>query len=197
MNRSQKLIKQVYEMSPQLIPDIDRISLGKHATALYHANRKAYVETDIKGLLFKGDTQNGVYIFVHNDEVEYYVQYKSVSYQKLLAGRMIRQVLVVRNKASVFSAGIAKHVFFDKLLSIYGTLVTDTQQTSDGHAFWQYTVKEALENPANFTVVLLDRRASPNKAISIRTMDELDAYRNIIWGNDKSFQQMLIAISKK
>lgn len=139
-----------------------------------------------------GDNNNGYYYLMVDDEIVYFVRYRKI---KANGNSFGRQVLVARRKDSLEASKVAAHVFFSYLLPRFGALMSDTQQTRHGKAFWTFVLSEAFMK--NLHVYCLDRRSTPNtlQLISDRRVLQKD-YASIIWGTDEGHLRTHAVISK-
>jgi len=144
------------------------------------------------GELFSvGDNTNGYYYLKVDDEIIYFVRYRKV---KANGNSFGRQVLVARKRSNVLSTGVALHVFYKYLLPRFGALISDTQQTQHGKAFWDYAIAEAFKKP--LLVYFLDRRSTPNRALPLVSPKDVDKHSKEIWGTDDGHLRTHVVISK-
>lgn len=195
MNNFERVLGILQEMSPKNIEPLDSEHFKEESRKYYDNNKSKFKPTNTKYLLKSGDNNNGYYMLVVDGVVEYFANYKSKSYQSLLKGRMIRQVLVQRNEFSIDSANIPKKVFFDYLLPTFGTIVTDEEQTNDGKKFWLHATSEALDQPEKYTVYILNK--NKGKTTKIEDNDHFKTLTDNIWGDTDCFKNIWIAISLK
>lgn len=150
--------------------------------------------------LFKyGDKFEGAYFLVHGSDenplIIYLVRYSRVSIKKGLLNtkNALRQVLVWRreNAPSSGSANVARRVFFDYLLPEFGALVTDTQQTARGKAFWDYALLWALEKGLVVSVI----NTRQQKSQIVHSVEELESLNPAVWGKQFWFRDVIAAIS--
>jgi len=193
MNNFDRVLGILQEMSPKNIESLDADHFRKESQSYYDNNKSKFKPTNTKYLLKSGDDHNGYYMLVVDGVVEYFANYKSKSYQSLLKGRMIRQVLVQRNHFSIDSANIPKKVFFDYLLPTFGTIVTDEEQTADGKKFWLHATSEALDNPDKYTVYVLNK--TKGQTIEIVDHEHFKSLTDSIWGDTENFKNIWVAIS--
>lgn len=194
MNNFEKTLLMLEEMSPQLIAPLDTSVHQKEITSYYNANKSKFLPTNTEYLYKSGNDHNGYYIFIKDDTIDYFVKYKAISYQNILNGRMLRQVLVERFGHTIFSAGIPKEVFFDYLLPTFGSIITDTQQTVDGKKFWENAIHYALKNLNKYSIYVVDKKSSSHIAIKINSLKEFGVLVEHIWGTNECFKYMLVVI---
>ena len=108
--------------------------------------------------------------------------------------RRATQVLVWRssdfNHSSVLR-DLPKSVFFDYLLKCYFVVVSDSQQTIDGSRFWGYCLTRALaSNLYVYHYNFIQGNLSP-----ISTKEQLDTYKDAMWGNEPHHEEQLAVIS--
>jgi hypothetical protein len=195
MNNITKTLEVLNEMSPQNISPLDHNRYESASNTYFNQNKSKFKTTNTEYLYKSGDNNNGYYMLVVDNYVEYFVKYESKSYQSLLAGRMIKQLLVQRNLFSSYSAQIPKIVFFEYLLPTFGTIITDTKQTPDGKKFWVNAVMDALKDPSKYSVYVLNK--NKGETTEITSPKEFHQSTNKIWGDDNCFQHVLLAISLK
>jgi len=139
-----------------------------------------------------GDFGSGYVVLARGSDVLYFVRYEKIRHNALPLGR---QVLVWRNKDDPATVKFARTVFFNYLLPKFTALVSDTLQTTNGKAFWQYSIDKALAEDKY--VYFLDRRSSPNRLIRLIDYPELVKYSSEIWGTDEGHKRTFAVISLK
>ena len=181
-----------------LIPDIDSGKISswfKELDTLLSKKSPKFLEhyPDANGgeLFSVGDNTNGYYYLKADDSIIYFVRYRSV---KANGNSFGRQVLVARQRSNILSTGVALHVFFKYLLPRFGALVSDTQQTQHGKAFWDYAIASAFKR--SFIVYFLDRRSTPNRLIQMSTPKDVNQNSKEIWGTDQGHLRTHVVISK-
>lgn len=140
-----------------------------------------------------GDNENGWYVLWHpvDEEVLYFVQYKSVRHAGIKFGR---QILVYRQAGAKYR-GIVERVFFDYLLPRFKALISDQDQTVWGRRMWVYLADEAFGKGLH--VYLMDRRGSGTKTTELKNMPELRAAAPTIWSGTAPRDRMtLLVISR-
>lgn len=178
---------------PMLIEPLDTVELQKDSQDYWNKNKSKFKPTDTENLYKSGDDHNGYFMFVVNDEVEYFVKFKDV--RNIVGQKVTRQVLVHRNKSSFLSAGIPKIVFFDYLIPMFGGIVTDTQQTYNGKRFWEGVTMDALQHPEKYDVYIY--KQNTKETVKIHSRYEMDQNVKNIWGDSRLFEYILIAIIQK
>jgi hypothetical protein len=125
--------------------------------------------------------------------IVYYMQYK-LAFHKFIGRQCAQQIAVWRDNADPFSSGIAKHLFFNYLLTNYKTVITDSMQTPDGQRFWDNRVVEALQQKLYvYYVNLLPVR-------EITQIRDFLEYRQLklnkqIWGDEQKHQARRIIVT--
>lgn len=178
---------------PMLIDPLDSSDLQKESQEYWNKNKSRFKPTDTEYLYKSGDDHNGYFMFVVNDEVEYFVKFKDV--RNIIDQKVTRQVLVHRNKSGVLSAGIPKIVFFDYLIPMFGGIVTDTQQTYNGKRFWEGVATDALKQPNKYDVYIVNR--SSKEIVKLTNQKHFNDNVKNIWGDSRLFEYILIAIIQK
>lgn len=182
--------------TPQLIPDF---TPGAEKSWIKHLNKKLEGKSPVaeyKGadVYDVGDTQNRYIVLKKDGGILYFVSAKQIKLGKLRFGR---QVLVWRNydlTSSYAATGFAHHVFFDILLKEYGKLITDTQQTSRGKAFWFYAIDKAFDKNAN--VYYFDTTKQPLHLEKLTGTTDLARLEPEAWGTDAKHKLKFFIISK-
>ena len=118
----------------------------------------------------------------------YFVRYRKID----LAGfpQAARQVLVWRNSADTANVGIAKHVFWKYLFKRFHVLVSDSQQSDKGKAFWQYQVHYALQNGHTVELVNSNDRTS----VKLTSLTDLEDLEEKVWDPRDWFKRILLVI---
>lgn len=95
-------------------------------------------------LFLTGDKFNG-YIALYVDEIDllgYVIKYRAG--KSALVGKTITQVALWRRGGGTLHVpGITRRVFFDHLLKIWPTIMSDGQQTPSDEEFWRSRMAEA------------------------------------------------------
>jgi hypothetical protein len=144
-----------------------------------------------------GDLKSGVYFSAVNEiTIGYFAKYSNVLMDKTLSPstQTIRQVLIksYRDVGGSATTGIGKMIFWDYLFPQYNCIVSDSQQTTDGVAFWNYRIQEAFGK--NLVVRLANTNDKTYKDVT--NYSELSDLNNDIWGPSKWFQRVIIMIMK-
>lgn len=131
------------------------------------------------------------YYFVYSDKVDYFVRVRKVDLGQY--GRPSRQVLVWRDKKSLnqHTVKVASHVFWD-ILYPTTNLVSDSQQTDEGRAFWQYAIHHALETGQWVDLI----NTADWSHVTIDSKEYLDASIPKAWGTSSFFQRYVFLIHK-
>lgn len=181
-----------------LIPDLDSGKVSswfKELATLLSKKTPKFLEhyPDANGgeLFSVGDDTNGYYYLKVDDDLIYFVRYRRV---KANGNSFGRQVLVARKRSNILSTGVALHVFYKYLLPRFGALVSDTQQTQHGKAFWDYAIAAAFKRA--ILVYFLDRRATPNRVLRMSTPKDVDLNSKEIWGTEQGHLRTHVVISK-
>lgn len=133
----------------------------------------------------------GYYFLERNSSVIYFVHYKMIKGGGLRFGR---QILVWRDSADIAASGFAKHIFWERLLPRFKALISDTQQTPNGKAFWGYMIDEAFSRGT--PVYFYDRSSNPNRLIQIEDLTKLRQHDQEIWGTSNRHLQTHAVISE-
>ena len=181
-----------------LIPDIDSAKVSswfKELTSLLAKRNPKFLAhyPDASGgeLLTVGDDTNGYYYLKVDDDIVYFVRYRRV---KANGNAFGRQILVARKRSNILSTGVALHVFYSYLLPRFGALMSDTQQTQHGKAFWDYAIAAAFKR--SILVYFLDRRSTPNKVVLLSTPKDVDLNSKEIWGTGQGHLRTHVVLSK-
>ena len=183
------------EQSTKLISDIDTDRIEQWFTELLSIMSKKkpkLIGPYRTGQLYHtGDISNGYYYLMEGDEVVYFVRYRKITGG---GNRFGRQVLVANRKGSLASVGVAMHVFYTHLLPKFKALITDTQQTLNGRAFWGYALDKAYETGKH--VYFYDRRSTPNTLTLLETENDLAKVYTKIWGTTEGHLRTHAVISE-
>jgi hypothetical protein len=179
----------------RIIPDLDSSRFEEISQDLLKSKNSKMVHEFFDSKLYStGDDSNGYYFLVSNrsGRVVYFVRYRLVQSNGMKFGR---QVLVWRTKntqGTISVSGLAKKVFNSYLLPRFGRLITDTQQTENGRAFWEFMLNEAFDN--NTPVYVLDKRSSPNRLYRSTRESFVKDY-DIVYGDSQPFERTHFVIS--
>ncbi|RAW93953.1 MULTISPECIES: hypothetical protein [unclassified Photorhabdus] len=109
--------------------------------------------------------------------------------------RPVTQILVWRIRTPQHRAALrdlAGRVFFDYLIEWYNVIVSDMNQTTDGMAFWQDRMYDALTY--NMYVYAYDMITCELR--KILTQDDVSRQEMWLWGDPEHYQNRLAIISK-
>lgn len=109
-----------------------------------------------------------------------------------LLGRYVTQVGVWRHDTAP-ATGVAKHVFFKYLLPMFGTIISDTDQTMEGRRFWSDRIVDALRNKFYVYAYFV----SANKLVSLKYESDYAKIVNRVYGDAKKYQLIRLVISNK
>jgi len=133
----------------------------------------------------------------HSDEqqpkVAYVMKYKLV-FHRFVGKQCAQQIIVWSNTKDPNTVNLAKDIFFNHLLANYKTVITDSNQTSDGQRFWDRRIVEALQqNLFVYYINLLPTR----EIVPITDYKQFQQLSNDkeIWGNDPKHQARRIIIT--
>jgi hypothetical protein len=182
------------ETATRLIADISSERLENGAQALLRKKGTLLHEFFDAYLYTTGDDGIGYYYLVskRTGRVVYFVRYRLVKANDMRFGR---QVLVWRTKdthGTLSASGLAKKVFNNYLLPRFGRLITDTQQTLNGKAFWEFMINEAFDN-GKF-VYVLDRRSQPNRLWRSKP-ETINQDYDTVYGTNSAFEHTHFVIS--
>jgi len=137
--------------------------------------------------------QKIILINKQRQEINYVVQYDIKTFSALKQDA-IQQIKVFRLKGSEYIDGLAKDIFFNKLLPKYGLMITDALQTEDGERFWFDRIRDALN--LNLFVYYVDL---VNKKENFRILDTntLRDKEDEIWGHSADFKSKRVIILDK
>lgn len=174
-------VEKVAKICRSALNDKTATVIKRHdaTTALYHVGI-----TQTTGVYFLGTVPN---------TIEYLVKYEPVRLHAttLPHERGMRQVLIARLPgATAFAAGIGAEIFWNILFAEHKCLISDSQQTSAGRAFWEYRIKEALER--QHTVRMIN--TNDNTFVDITSISELKTLNSQIWGSSNWFRRIVLAI---
>lgn len=104
----------------------------------------------------------------------------------------VTQINVWRNKFSTDLEGVAKHIFWEKLLPIHNLMVTDARQTADGRTFWDNRIGEAFKLDLKVGLWNLNHK-------TVLWFDDIDHYQDKTdnyYDSPVSFQAYRVIIQK-
>ncbi|MEY4591406.1 MAG: segment 11/17 [Pseudomonadota bacterium] len=190
--------------APQLIAPLDSFDIeAPIKDCVKHFNKSVAVEEFIEGHTLRHlslSSSSGFYFLYDaaRRDINYAVQYSTVEIPApphetnppCIKGA--RQVFVWRNRAadSAFSAGIADKVFWEYLMPKYGCLVSDSQQTDAGKAFWQHQITKSLKKGLSVRLINLKTK----EAKEIKTLKDFSDVLHTAWGKEPWFQNLIFAI---
>lgn len=133
----------------------------------------------------------GMYFLLKEEtrEILYLVRYRQLDLPGF--AQAARQVLVWRNSTDADSTGIAQHVFWKYLFKKYRVLVSDSQQSEKGRAFWQYQVAYALNHEHRVQLV----NSNDKTSVEIHSLEELGNLQSDVWDPRDWFTCILLVIS--
>lgn len=117
------------------------------------ASNPTVLRDDRRGTLYSVRTSNGgefAFLATLTGKIEYFMEYKTASDADLKA--CATQVEVWRR--AVAPRGLTIEVFFDRMLVMFDTMVSDEQQTPAGQSFWVAMLAEALDR--GFHIGIMD-----------------------------------------
>lgn len=161
----------------------------KNGTELYSVDNRfslyeypqeyAYIDMDEGILLY--DMKYQTKKIVINDDLKIYA---------------VHQVRVWRNVNSPYTGRIPTKIFFDYLLPKTGIIITDSQQSLYGKAFWYNRIGDAFDK--GLYVYYVDvMRPKPIQIVRICDDRELRKYDSDIWGQHKKHMSRKIIISNR
>lgn len=188
--------------TPQLITSLDSHDIRDTINVcLHNINNAPVVERygSHTGLYDLNIGSTGYYFIaddsrVNADKIVYFVKYQTV---EMPAGTLpnvksVRQVLVWRNRDSIYTGEVAKEIFWEKLFPRFNCLVSDSQQSPDGKRFWLVAVKHALTNGLKVRIVNTNDRSFQD----ISGIDQFNDLESTTWGSANWFQRVIVAIFK-
>ncbi|OTA19759.1 phage protein [Xenorhabdus beddingii] len=151
----------------------------------------------VDGRLEEWISQSHFELALINDVSKEVVYYNRVVIQPdvVLNCRPVTQILVWRIRTVQHRAvlrDLAGKVFFDYLIERYNVIVSDMNQTTDGMAFWQDRMYDALAY--NMYVYAYDMVSCELR--KILTQDDVSRQEVWLWGDPEHHQNRLAIISK-
>lgn len=192
-------LKELLTEMPQSIGPLDQQLIDNAINdCLQNINSAIVVETIGKfGTMYEFTDKGYSYYFIYNsesngtDRIEYFVRFHAIDFDASLSPRKaIRQVLLWRNKSSMYSVDVAKHVFWDLLFPQFKCLASDSQQTSSGKFFWTSAVGSALKKGLTVRII----NTNDKTFIDVTSIEEFAKYVPTTWGTKSWFQRMIIVI---
>lgn len=108
----------------------------KLAERLINAKKIIIDENDDMVLFRTGDQKGNIAMYDKLTKmIVYWVRF--VAKKHSVIGKTVAQVALWRNIDDVKTKNITEYVFFDYLLSEWGAVISDSQQTEDGQRFWR------------------------------------------------------------
>jgi hypothetical protein len=131
-------------------------------------------------------TDGKIYLINKTKErIHYYVQFETVRWK--VTGEAVTQVAVWRSAfVGAYFQNLTKTMFFDYLLPRKGTIISDEQQTGDGHRFWMTVMSMAAQRGLN--VAFVDFRG--NKVEQFEPGTDLESWitSKNAWGSGDKFR---------
>jgi CTP:phosphocholine cytidylyltransferase-like protein len=143
-----------------------------------------------------GNDNAGIYFSILNNSVGYFADYKKVQMSDLLvpSEHGIRQVLINSySNMGPAKIGVGKLIFWNHLFPKFHCLMSDSQQTETGRAFWEYRIVEAFER--NLTVRMVD--TNDKTFVELSSIDDLHSLSSKVWGTQNWFQRIILIIISK
>lgn len=130
------------------------------------------------------------------NRVVYYVRWEVQSAQ-FIDTNWVTQVLVWRDRGCEEIINFSKTFFFSTVLKETGTILTDTQQTTDGEEYWKHLVPIAFNRGLKVYLVSF-KNESVERIKTYTDFEKLCSNHNPRnpWGKGKDFQQYRVAISE-
>lgn len=82
-------------------------------------------------------------------------------------------------------------VFFQYLLPITNSIMTDSQQTPQGEKFWKSAILTAFSNNLNIYIYMVDTQ----KLIIVSSLQTFNKIKDGIWGFNDEYQNSRVIIS--
>lgn len=196
-------LKNLLEMVPQNIPDLDYLSLSiadKNAEMYKDCLRKSF-SRKIKilqlmeyAVIYKFKSE---FFCLDSKEkrITYFMKYE-VSNNGTL-GQFVWQSLVWLDPRAHLSylERIPAKIFFDYLLPKFHTILTDSEQTWHGRRFWEYRIAEAFNKNLNVYFFNFENR----QIMKLNSFDELSDFQMTydIWGDSPRHKMKRMVITDK
>lgn len=161
----------------------------------YLKNKQSFHALDKEGLFKSGDDSGGVFLLIHEGEVEFYARYKAILDPELLPDRTMQEVEFYRLGSSFYTLYISKRVLFDYLLPTHKTIVTNTHLTYYEKRIWIEAHAFALDSPEKYSVFLLDMQNIEQKTVQITSKRQLGCLEDRYWSTEDTEQTFKIAIT--
>lgn len=125
------------------------------------------------GLFRSGTDKSGMYLLIHNEQVKFYTIYSMQPIQGTLADESVLQLEFSRIGNSDYTVNIAKHIFFDCLLSDNFAIASRTNLTWYEQNIWINAIAFALEHPDRYSVSAINPQKYTIKIISKEQADNI------------------------
>jgi hypothetical protein len=122
--------------------------------------------------------------------IKYLVKYE-VNHIDMLGIDAAQQVSLWRDTGSEYN-NIASKMFFDYILPVTGSIVTDLFQTEYGQRFWDSRVKDAFKMGLGVYYVNTETKTNTK----LKTYQQLKQLKDEIWGDGNQYQTRRVLISK-
>lgn len=197
------------EMPREIYPADDQLGFResrentKLAQGILKSSKSILVEvTDLGNRLYKNGNKF-ILVDSHNVKVLYYIKWQDV-YVNLINKQVSKINLHWRDRRIFESRNLSTHVFFDLLLPINGSIMTDYKQTEHGRNFWFKVIDESLNRKLNVLVVNFLQTDQNNKNQIIPIKNRMDFHSLLIsdgegnspWGRQQKFEARRIIISE-
>ncbi len=191
-----ELLRQLLEMSPRRIDptdfgldnELENKSYGRQLVSRgaipikKHGDDYTLYEIDRGYVLMKNDTK----------EIVYQMEYR----QQFFPGinrKAVRQIKVWRNLLVTETQNLSKDIFFNTLLYNFKTIITDSEQTEAGEAFWKNRIGEVLSDSKCY-IYFADIQ-HPRQVVKINNRQDYVKYRDLAYGDSKQYQSKKFVIT--
>lgn len=128
-----------------------------------------------------------------NQRIDYYMQYEI---QHIFKIKTVTQIAIWADYISQYinlpsGERVSKYVFFNILLPLTDTIVTDALQTDDGRRFWINRVTESIKAGLHVYAVFKDK----NRIYKVDSLETLRKLKDDIWGDEKTYLNRKLFIS--
>lgn len=124
--------------------NLDDVGIN-HAFTVFQVNRvvETIEATADYRIVRTGDGYEGWFLLIDKASLltDYAVKYETRKWNWL--PRTVTQCILWRRPTSLYARGLTARVFFDVLLPRYGMIMSDRQQTDQGHDFWLARMADA------------------------------------------------------
>lgn len=93
----------------------------------------------------------------HQHSADYVVQYATKNWP-FLTSRTVTQVIIWRDPSSLYARNLTRRMFFDYLLTRYGAIMSDLEQTPQGNDFWRARMADAAGMGFHVGIVKLNQK---------------------------------------